>query len=1817
MNTTLQLKKTLANLFQKTTFNFGILFLGFYLFTSLSALAQVVNYGYQEFNGVSHGEVYTPIAGTDIFGSTPFNQFTPIGSEIPIGFSFNYNGTNYSQVKVHSNGFIYFGGSSNVVAAQATPINNASITQYAGAVAGHSRGLVYSSFGSAPIYSAVTHPTSVEYLMTGAVGSRVFTVQFKNMARPNGSLAAREGLLNFQIKLHEGTNVVEVIYDQQVSSPSTNVQLPGQCGLRGAAATDYSNRVANSVDYLVTTPGGANNVGINYRNTSNAGTVIRMQWTPPCYTPSGLTAINFTGTTADISWTAPTVAPTSYQFEVRSSGLAGSGPVGLGDSGTVAGISTVANGLSEGFTYTLYVRSFCGGSDYSAWVTGPTFTLPCVATTVPYYLPFDPMSDGFTIGNMPVCTSNQNGGGGGNNWLSTNPNFGAGYFDEHLTYSAHPTNPANTWFITKGIALTAGETYRIQYLYGGSSNFTFYTNKMEVRYGTTGTAAGLAGAIQIENHPEIKSSPETNIVNFTAPTTDTYYFGFRAYSDANMANLYLDDIFIDVSNCLKPTGLIAPAVLVSFNNATITWTAPTPSPANGYAYYYNTTGVAPTNGTPFSGTVPAGTTLTTIPSLTPNTLYYVWVRSICGPSEFGEWSAGTSFTTLPAPPVYCIPSGAGYFQDPNGITNVTMGSINNTTGLELPNYYGNYSGLTTNVAQGATVPVSITFRTGFTYDTIIWVDWNNDGDFVDAGEQVYSGVSGFTNPTTLLASFTVPGAQPLGPRRLRIGSIDAPTFVGGALTSCRNGEYQAFEDYTINVIFPPPALTLSASTMSAQCGLTNSPLITITSPLANYDVYTWTPSAGVSGTPGTGFTFNTSATTTYILTASQTSGSFSTNTATFTYVANETPTPITIATPNGTASCVNGPAIQLNAAGGIVSNVTVFSENFNSGINGPPDLVPVPPVLQFKSRISSTGGSSPAASAWTIRPSGYTTTGPVWFDTFSSNDNTNFVFANSDSQGDLPAPSVTRSRLISPPINLTSYTSATLNFYHYFRYLGINDLAYVQVAIDNANLATFPEGTDPESPSLTWTNLAQYTSNQGTATNFAQTFLNLNPYAGQVIRIRFNYQSNWGWGWAVDNFRVLGSASSDIVWSPTTGLYTDAAGTIPYTGTATNVVYAMPATDQVYTAAATAPGPTFCQSTQTVAITVTPQVGGTLSANQVSCDTASFNNITLTGHTGNIIRWEYANDAAFTVGVTTIANTTTTLTPAQFGTFTTVRYFRAVVGTGVCNPVYSTITSVTINSTTLTGTNTWSNGTPDITKRVIIAGNYTASSNFSACSVQVLSGATLLVQSGVTVIVENEFVVDGPSLPTTVIFQNNSSLVQLSDAVNSGSIRYERNTTPVVFYDYTYWSSPVANQTLGTFSPDTAANRFYVFNNTTYSWQNISTASVMNAAKGYIIRAPGTHSTTVPSVFTGSFYGVPHNGPYSIGIVVSGTQNRNLLGNPYPSAIDADLLYAANNTVLQGNMFFWTHNTPITANNYNSNDYAVYNASGGAGTAASPNPGVNPNVPNGNIAAGQGFFVQGLASGTVNFDNTIRLSGSNNLFYRSANAQQLKSLEKHRIWLNIINQQGAYKQMLLGYIEGATNELDNAYDAELTEAGNVVSLYSLNSDKKLTIQGRTLPFNVNDEVPLGFRTSVPGAYSIELENFDGLFEEGQIVYLEDKWLNVIHNLNESNYNFTTETGTFEDRFEVQFTNGTLGVTNPTDASNAIVVYKNSETIFINSSNLMMAEVKLFDIRGRLITAKQDILATEVSFANLNIANQMILVQITTTDGVILTKKVAY
>lgn len=1759
----------------------------------------------------------------------------------PLGlpFNFTFNGVTYpaaSNINVSMNGFLTFGSTAPSFT-NTTPISSTEV--YAGAIAVYGRDMDLTTASAS---------NNLSYTITGTAPNRILRIDWL-IRRSNGPYTATTpfGALDnnnmpMQIWLYETTNIIELHYNTFAPNAGNGT---GQIGLRGNSNTDFKNFSyvpALNADWPATLlPSGTLNTDIvRVKQSPGAiatGSARSIRFTPdPCPSPSAVSVSSVTQNSAQVNFTPPSSAPSNgYQFEIRTSGLPGSGGAGLATSGATPGnpfivgpTGSVVYTLAGNTTYTVYIRSWCGGATYGSWVAATAFTTLCSAVTPYYYVDFDPFNVPYTVPAIPSCTSRQNIGG--NSWVTTDPVVGS-FPDEHLIYNFHPTQPANAWFYTRGVNLVAGNEYTIQYLYGGSSQNTLITNKLEVKYGTAPNAAAMI--YPIDNHPVIKTSAFENIVNFTAPSTGVYYFGFHAYSNANMGEIYLDLIQVYDSSCKKPTGLTVPPALISFNSALVSWTAPTPTPpASGYTYFLSTvnpikaagsfvigntyvittlgttdytiigassnvvgtafiaTGVGTGTGTateqlsnsaPGSGTVSAGSTVANLSGLAPSTTYYFWVRGNCSAGYNSQWSSYVSFTTNAAPPTYCLPSGLGNAQDPNGITNVTMGTINNTSGIEVNNY-GNYSSLSTNVAQGATVPVSITFGTGFTYDTNIWVDWNNDGDFVDTGESVYTGVSAAPNPSTLNATFVVPLTQPLGPRRLRIGSIDGPAFTGGALAPCRVGAYQAFEDYSINVVVAPPPLSLNINT-STQCAGTASPLVTINpSALTDFQTFSWTPATGVIGTAASGYTFTNSTNTTYILTANQTGGAFSTNSVSFIYVANDVPTPITIATPSGTASCPGGTGIPLTASGGVVSNITIFSEDFNSGLGA------------WTTTNTSSGGANQAAPAWTVRPSG----SAVSFTTVVSNDNSQFVVSNSDAQGGTPSPSITRTSMVSPAINLAGYQTASLSFYHFFNWFSTADIATVDVSA---------------SPTGPWTNLSSYNSDQGTATNFALAIVNLNAYAGQTIYIRFNYQSSWGWWWALDNVKIAGSASSSIVWTPVTGLFNDAAATSPYVaGTGANTVYVSTVTPTTYTASASTPGPTVCSSTKSVAITVSPIVAGTATGNQTICSGAP-SNLTLAGTTGTVTGWQYSATLAFTTPVAIPASASATLTSAQMGNLFATRYYRAVVTNGSCT-AYSNVITVTYNETTWDGS-AWSNGFPSATKTAIFDGDYTSIGDLNACSVYISSGDITFL-GGHSLIVQNIVDTSGG----TLTFENNSSLVQVVNGItNIGNITYKRSTTPVRKFDYTYWSSPVAPQTLVGLSPLTQFDKYYSFSPAINNWISETSTNLMIAGKGYIIRAPNTHSATTPSIFNGQFFGVPNNGVISTPIVI-GAADVNLIGNPYPSALNIDAFFDFNGLttgtgVIEKTIYLWTHNTIITNNNYVNSDYAVYNYMGGIGTTGAP--GANNAVPNGKVASGQSFFIKGLMNGSAVFNNSMRIAGLNNQFFRYNNqATTVNPGNKSRVWLEVFNNQGAYKQTMVGYAGGATNDYDSGYDGEILDSGNAVNFYSTLGIKKLAIQGRGLPFNENDIVPLGFKSAIAGSYEIKLSNFDGIFDT-QKVYLEDKLLNVIHNIKLSNYTFTTNAGTFDNRFALRFTDSALQVDDQLFTEESVVIFKENQTINITSSLTPMKSVQIFDIRGSLLFSNDKVNATEFKVTGLHSSQQVLLVKVQSENNSVITKKIIY
>lgn len=528
------------------------------------------------------------------------------------------------------------------------------------------------------------------------------------------------------------------------------------------------------------------------------------------------------------------------------------------------------------------------------------------------------------------------------------------------------------------------------------------------------------------------------------------------------------------------------------------------------------------------------------------------------------------------------------------------------------------------------------------------------------------------------------------------------------------------------------------------------------------------------------------------------------------------------------------------------------------------------------------------------------------------------------------------------------------------------------------------------------------------------------------------------------------------------------------------------------------------------------------------------------------------------------------------------------------------------------------------------------------CSCTVADGKKLTIKPDAILNVTENITVIGEG---KIIVENNGSLVQINDDAtytgNNKSFLLNRTTTPVSRFDYTYWSSPLkttsdflagrdqTNSNRKGLSPTTYFDKYYSFNGGTQAWSVIQYGTeVMVPAKGYIVRAPQEFAiTNNPSAtFTAKFEGVPNNGIITLPLVIGTNGKSNLIGNPYPSAIDAYKFIDENAGLMDGTFYFWTHNIALSSTpdangilQYNPASYISLNKTG------STSNGKNSPKASRNIAAGQGFFINSTNAGAITFNNSMRVTNkdSNSSFFRMANTTQSSeetneeieetAVEANRVWLNISNTAGAYNEILIGYVSGATNNLEDAYDGITYASGTAI--YTLQSNKKLVIQGRALPFVNTDVVPLGFMAATAGEYTIAIESFDGLFED-QKVFLVDRTDNSIHNLKNESYTFTSQAGTFDSRFEIRYVNdSTLGTDNPIITQNDVVVFKSANQISVRANNLTIDNVQVYDITGKLITSAKNINDSTFTTSGLNVATQVLIVKVTLDDNQTISKKV--
>lgn len=542
---------------------------------------------------------------------------------------------------------------------------------------------------------------------------------------------------------------------------------------------------------------------------------------------------------------------------------------------------------------------------------------------------------------------------------------------------------------------------------------------------------------------------------------------------------------------------------------------------------------------------------------------------------------------------------------------------------------------------------------------------------------------------------------------------------------------------------------------------------------------------------------------------------------------------------------------------------------------------------------------------------------------------------------------------------------------------------------------------------------------------------------------------------------------------------------------------------------------------------------------------------------------------------------------------------------------------------------------------------------FTSVSNDLIAEGNLTINSGKTVNIDSAgYIVAGKSLIHNgdLTIENNGQFVQVDETdTNSGTYtgtKFEvKRDAQAKNYDYIYWSSPTDNFPVASLPNAYRYEWNTLYNNTNGSQGNWVAPTTTNMArgKGYIARANNGASTaqTLPVSFTGK----PFNGQFSF-LIERGTYNGpdidlepgnpnnalttkyddnwNLVGNPYPSAIDAEEFLVLNQTKIEGSVWIWKHGLAPNVladpfyqdfvNNYSSNDYIKYNGLGST----------EPDTFAGKIASGQGFMVNMLETAStpnaITFNNDLRKGTNytlynNSDFYRLSAPQALGSNEeKNRIWLDVINvASGQMDRTLVGYSTYSTLERDHFYDCPFVPRSEV-ALFSLINNESFIIQGRPLPFDDQDVVPMGINIVAEGDHIIAIKKVDGIFSGEQNIYLEDKYLNITHDLKQSPYSFTSSKGIFKDRFVLRYTTNSLNNPSFETEANSVIVFSSNNILSVKSLEKNIQSIEVFDVLGRVLIKDENVDSQLYNSSNMFNIGETLILKIKLDNGSDIIKK---
>ena len=510
------------------------------------------------------------------------------------------------------------------------------------------------------------------------------------------------------------------------------------------------------------------------------------------------------------------------------------------------------------------------------------------------------------------------------------------------------------------------------------------------------------------------------------------------------------------------------------------------------------------------------------------------------------------------------------------------------------------------------------------------------------------------------------------------------------------------------------------------------------------------------------------------------------------------------------------------------------------------------------------------------------------------------------------------------------------------------------------------------------------------------------------------------------------------------------------------------------------------------------------------------------------------------------------------------------------------------------------------------------------------------------------------------------------DPTSSGTLEKDQQGTADV-HTYNYWSSPVGETNATTnnnsysvtdvmydgVNPINFINSGYdgsdgstitiadywiwkfanQLDNNYSAWQHVRRNGTLLVGEGFTMKGPG--SGTIVDQQNYVFLGKPNNGDINLTLNAG---NDYLVGNPYPSAINANTFITDNgptiggsgaDPLISGTLYFWEHWGGESHNlSEYQGGYATYNFSGGV---AAPSLGTNdPDVGTGGtptrtpglyIPVSQGFFVIGEATGTINFNNGqraykkekfsgedssvfIRSSGSTTNTSDTSNA--IDERMKFRIGFNSVNT--IHRQLLLTIDEATTTGYDWSYDA-MTYDNQMDDLYWIIDDQQYTIQASNA-VEPDTIYPLGIKTEDDGLNTITIDDLENVPDSTDI-FIHDLENDSYHNLRESDFQFFLAAGNYSNRFELTFSDANaLGVDEL--QLNTIDAFYNIETESLALYNPEFVDVKsieLYSLMGRQLIKINDISELDYSeYQVKNLSTGTYILKINTLSGLV-SKKV--